>query len=241
MFEALLADQPVPTRRIAGPISLLLHAIAGSSMILAALWRVGEPGEPPVVLPPLVVAEPAQMVGSDLPRSPATGGARSPDHNSREVSIPIWEPNLPRTLPFRPAATPGMFDARPVIQFGASQASGPASGPGERSTASGSCTFDCGGGPITVGGDVVAPVPISQPSPDYPEPMRHVRTEGSVLLRAVIGLDGTVEDLRVEHADSQFFAEAARAAVARWRYRPATLNGRPVRVYLDVAVNFRLQ
>ena len=29
-------------------------------------------------------------------------------------------------------------------------------------------------------------------------------------------------------------------AVAQWRYRPARLNGRPVRVYLTVTVTYRL-
>jgi outer membrane biosynthesis protein TonB len=36
-------------------------------------------------------------------------------------------------------------------------------------------------------------------------------------------------------------SEAATAAIQKWKYKPATLNGRPVSVYLTVTVNFTLQ
>jgi len=35
--------------------------------------------------------------------------------------------------------------------------------------------------------------------------------------------------------------QAAVDAVKNWRFRPATLNGRPVSVYYSLTVNFRLQ
>jgi protein TonB len=35
--------------------------------------------------------------------------------------------------------------------------------------------------------------------------------------------------------------QAAVEAVRTWRFRPATLNGRPVDVYYNLTVNFRLQ
>ena len=35
--------------------------------------------------------------------------------------------------------------------------------------------------------------------------------------------------------------DAAREAVSRWRFRPATYRGEPIDVYYTVTVNFRLQ
>jgi protein TonB len=35
--------------------------------------------------------------------------------------------------------------------------------------------------------------------------------------------------------------EAAVDAIKQWRFKPATLNGRPVTVYYNLTVNFKLQ
>jgi outer membrane biosynthesis protein TonB len=35
--------------------------------------------------------------------------------------------------------------------------------------------------------------------------------------------------------------ESATSAVKTWTFKPATLNGRPVSVYYNLTVNFRLQ
>ena len=36
-------------------------------------------------------------------------------------------------------------------------------------------------------------------------------------------------------------AEAAVSAVQQWKFKPATLNGKPVAVYYNLTVNFQLQ
>ena len=36
-------------------------------------------------------------------------------------------------------------------------------------------------------------------------------------------------------------SEAAEEAVKRWKFKPATLNGKPVSVYFNLTVNFQLQ
>ena len=64
--------------------------------------------------------------------------------------------------------------------------------------------------------------------------------EGIVILEAVITDGGTVEDLRVLKSVDPILDDAARRAVLQWRYEPATLNGRTVRVFLTVTVTFSL-
>ncbi|MFZ5926702.1 MAG: energy transducer TonB [Acidobacteriota bacterium] len=77
------------------------------------------------------------------------------------------------------------------------------------------------------------------PKPKYPAEARKSRVEGEVVLRALIGKDGTIR--RVEPVSGHpLLVEAAREAVLRWRYRPTLLNGEPVEVITDIAVTFHL-
>jgi len=50
-----------------------------------------------------------------------------------------------------------------------------------------------------------------------------------------------VQEIRVLRSLNPLRDEAAERAVRQWRYRPATLNGRSVSVYLTVTVDFHLR
>jgi len=89
------------------------------------------------------------------------------------------------------------------------------------------------------GGEVVAALAITQPTPDYPTLARAARIQGVVRLEAVISTDGTIQDLRLI-SGHPLLVPAALEAVARWRYQPTLLNGEPVEVLTEIDVNFRL-
>jgi TonB family protein len=93
---------------------------------------------------------------------------------------------------------------------------------------------------IRVGGDVQAAKCISAPKPEYPPDLEEKGIEGTVLLDAVIGMDGTVLDIRVINAPNPGLEKAALNAVKQWRYTPTLLNGEPVEVVTTIDVNFRL-
>jgi periplasmic protein TonB len=76
-------------------------------------------------------------------------------------------------------------------------------------------------------------------APKYPPEAGRARIEGTVVLLAVIGKDGTVEDVRVKSGLS-LLAQAAIEAVKQWRYRPYLLNGEPVEVDSQITINFTL-
>lgn len=80
---------------------------------------------------------------------------------------------------------------------------------------------------------------IRRVEPRYPPLAIMARREGQVQLRAVIGVDGSIESLRVLTGDP-LFIEAAKAAVLQWRYRPTILNGQAVEVDTFVTVIFTL-
>ena len=76
-------------------------------------------------------------------------------------------------------------------------------------------------------------------APKYPPEAGRARIEGTVVLLAVIGKDGSVEDVRVKSGVSAL-ARAAIEAVKQWRYRPYLLNGEPVEVNSQITINFTL-
>jgi len=76
--------------------------------------------------------------------------------------------------------------------------------------------------------------------PQYPALARAARVQGSVVLAAIIGKDGTIQNLHVLSASSPLLIQSALDAVKQWRYRPYILNGEPVEVDTQVTVNFTL-
>lgn len=92
---------------------------------------------------------------------------------------------------------------------------------------------------IHVGGVVEAAKLIYHPKPVYPPLAVISRTQGTVVLQAIIGKDGTIQDLKVI-SGNPLLVNAAVDAVSRWRYQPTLLNGEPVEVVTEVEVNFIL-
>ncbi len=80
---------------------------------------------------------------------------------------------------------------------------------------------------------------IHDVAPQYPPEAGRARVEGTVVLMAVIGKDGSVQDVRVE-SGLPLLAQAAIDAVKQWRYRPYLLNGEPVEVDSRITINFTL-
>ena len=80
---------------------------------------------------------------------------------------------------------------------------------------------------------------IHDVAPKYPPEAGRARIEGTVVLMAVIGKDGSVQDVRVE-SGLPLLAQAAIDAVKQWRYRPYLLNGEPVEVDSRITINFTL-
>ena len=80
---------------------------------------------------------------------------------------------------------------------------------------------------------------IHDVAPQYPAEAGRARIEGTVVLMAVIGKDGTVKDVRIE-SGLPILTQAAIDAVKQWRYKPYMIGGEPVEVDSRITINFTL-
>jgi protein TonB len=86
---------------------------------------------------------------------------------------------------------------------------------------------------------VVAAKAVYQPKPVYPPLAMTARIQGTVVLQAIIGKDGVVQDLKVV-SGHPLLVRAAMEAVKTWQYQPTLLNNEPVDVLTEVDVQFNL-
>ncbi|MFL5382410.1 MAG: energy transducer TonB [Longimicrobiaceae bacterium] len=77
---------------------------------------------------------------------------------------------------------------------------------------------------------------------NYPPLLRDAGVAGSVTLRMRIGSDGVVDGRSIEVLESthDLFGEAASRVAQRLRFRPATVGGKPVPVWVTLPVAFQL-
>ncbi len=75
-----------------------------------------------------------------------------------------------------------------------------------------------------------------QPALDYPAAARG--QQGTVVLQVLIGRDGTVQDAKFLQG-SLVFAKVAIDDVKLWKFKPYSMNGRPVSVQTSLTITFR--
>jgi len=77
--------------------------------------------------------------------------------------------------------------------------------------------------------------------PVYPETLFKTERQGNVLLAGRIDAKGQIGDLRVVATSNNAFVKPAIEAVEQWRFKPATKNGKPIEIFANVGVRFRIQ
>ncbi|MFZ0958859.1 MAG: energy transducer TonB [Candidatus Sulfotelmatobacter sp.] len=81
---------------------------------------------------------------------------------------------------------------------------------------------------------------VSRPvKPDYPLLARQMKVQGSVILQALIGKDGTIQDLRVV-SGPPILAAAAEDAVRQWHFKPHYQGSEAVETQAKITVNFTI-
>jgi TonB family protein len=89
------------------------------------------------------------------------------------------------------------------------------------------------------GKGVTAPVIIKESKPPYTAEAREAKTEGIVLLEAIVHKDGSVDNFKVLRSLGYGLDESAMKTIAEdWLFKPGMLNGQPVNIMVTIEISF---
>ena len=200
--------------------------------------RVGVTGPSPKPLEPvLAVAGPAQAVRPAGQPTVELGRVERTDepHLTTLLASRTAEPDMPAAPPVPPrelAAAIPTADRQPTPVIPAPSAR-PSLPPAQGLQAA---------LPPASAGAFVAPRLTAPKRPRYPEAARQAGVEGTVLVKAYILADGSVRDALVARsAGNSSLDGAALRTIRESRFTPAQRGGRPVPVWVEVPIDFRLE
>ena len=263
MFETSLIDlepKKKSRRALILPVALGIHCVALASVTFASYWNVSAVSEPELnaVFVSLVPPPPPLIRrGTDAPKPKPQAAVEAPKPEVKpagpvqpdlekvpekiQESAPVSDVTSDLVGPGHPEGTPdGPEDG---VIWGTEKSVGPVDGV-PHSTGDG----DHGPGPgvvndqpvrFTVG--MTRPAVIYQVQPRYTEAARKAGVQGAVIVDAVIDEQGRVTDVKILRGLPMGLDKEAVAAVRQWRFAPATLQDKPVKVYFSLTVNFRIQ
>jgi periplasmic protein TonB len=240
MFESAVL-QVAPGQRarsaVVLPLAVLTHLVIVAAALTVQLLSVDEL-RPPLEQITQVFLPPAPPPAEGPRQQHPAAGAQPQRHP--QVVQPGTVPDSVPAAPDHPEAAVGQGVPWGVGEPGA----GEGGGGGNDSAAA--AEPEPAGPPeapaiLTIGGEVLAPVPVSRVMPVYPAIARTAGKHGSVLVRAVIDTEGNVAGaVVVRDGVGLGCGDAAVAAIRAWRFRPATMRGRPVSVFMEITVAFTL-
>lgn len=111
---------------------------------------------------------------------------------------------------------------------------------------------DCSHGPQVVGKledgspvylvecGISPPRVVYQVEPEFSDKARKKKITGTVTLSGVIGTDGSVSHVKIEHSVDAGLDREATATFRKWKFKPATRDGQPVAIKTSVEMNFQL-
>jgi periplasmic protein TonB len=158
--------------------------------------------------------------------------------------------NVPQNLQLANNNMPNLGDPRTSVVGPASNGTGVNGGMGTGSgggIGSGSGTGygpgeggGYGGGVYKVGGGVTAPELIYDPDPEFSDEARRAKYQGVCVVSLIVDAQGNPQRVQVIRHLGMGLDEKAMEAVRRYKFKPATLQGRPVPVEVNIEVNFRI-
>jgi TonB family protein len=91
-------------------------------------------------------------------------------------------------------------------------------------------------------GGIGSPKCVECPDPSYSDQARSAKVSGIVVLHLIVTAEGYASNIQVKRSLGYGLDEKAVEAVRTWRFEPAVdLKDKPVLVWTDVEVNFRIK
>jgi protein TonB len=269
LLESNLSKSRRPKSRLTLPVSIAIHVVVLTAVVVLPLMSWGELPEPDKGAVRAFFVESAAPPPPPPPPPPAAKAATvaRPKLTEPKAVVPQEAPKFtaPIEVPERIAVDPGSDLGTADLPAGEPDGApggveGGVKGGVEGGVKGGVVGGVLGGvpqpeatppptpapkpeptpsGPVRVGGKIKAPTKVSNVPPVYPDIAKQARVQGVVVLEATISPSGEVTNVRVVNG-IPLLNEAAMNAVRQWRYTPTLLNGVPVPVIMTVTVNFRL-
>ena len=79
---------------------------------------------------------------------------------------------------------------------------------------------------------------VSKVEPEYPPFARQLKISGEVNLEAVVAENGTVEKVNVVDGNP-VLTKAGVEALLKWKFKPVTADGKPVKALAPVSFSFK--
>ncbi len=181
------------------------------------------------------VASAAKTPAPQAPPAPETSAAPAVTTTTRTVLPPVEMEVVagdthrtirPGTSSVRVSLQPGA-PAQPVTVAGAT---------GDTQTAANVTSNAAERMQITTNASEIVTSPVR---PNYPLLARQMKVQGSVILQALIGKDGIIQNLRVV-SGPRILAGAAEDAVRQWKFKPHIEGGEAVETQAKITVNFTI-
>ncbi len=221
-LQAMAARDAMESRRLR--LAALAAAVFHVVLLIVTFPELrAEPDEEPHRVSEVFVVQPLRF------KPPAPRREEIPKRKTKKIPIPDPTPDDPEPLEVEELPLPEIeLPATDADVFGI-----PDAPPGIETFGDGDV--------LQVGGGVTAPEKIFAPQPRYSEDARKGRVQGVVILQAIVDAMGNVSEVQVLKGLPLGLTESAIETVKGWRYKPATLDGKPVAVYLNLLINFSLQ
>jgi TonB family protein len=87
---------------------------------------------------------------------------------------------------------------------------------------------------------ITPPKVLRGDAPTYPSAKRFACVHGPIVVQTIVNEDGRLEYPYLLSSVDPILGLAALDAVRDWRFKPAQVDGKPVRVYYRLTVNFKL-
>jgi len=84
------------------------------------------------------------------------------------------------------------------------------------------------------------PTVTYQVRPKYPPELASTKVTGEVLVEFIVDAEGKPTRIAAKRSSRKEFEAPAVAAVAAWRFKPGTVNGKPVPTLMAVPIVFTL-
>jgi protein TonB len=82
------------------------------------------------------------------------------------------------------------------------------------------------------------PVPVRMVPPEYPSELRRDGVSGVVMVSCTIDVKGDVQDVAIEKSSDESFNRHALAALKKWKFKPAKVDGEPVAKKVTIPLKF---